>query len=445
MRHIEIGSKEELAHLLTDLQSSHFFRGQTKHYTEGGVFHGFPTSFERHGCIPRRMRRWACYAHDILYTLSTAPKPDVPLELSQALLQHYGWRSFFVDLSASPGVAAWFASHAFAEKDAFVISEDINEVGVTLHYRLASYSPSRQQRGHLYCIARDALQSHGIGVHDLRVIMSELQCRPTRQEAIVVGPLSSRLAADVVTHHIEADCSLLRELALDAGIQHQDDLFPTAGHDILYQHFLREPWVEISAGVFTRSLNLPVYEDPKHRCVQGAFLRPTWVSSDLDAQAKSLPSGRGQAMVIRSPADAMFGFGQPTDTFALPHLRSFLSKHGSIVIEADGLYQFPVFKEYEFIKGVVLTQAGEDMVDISDLLVDLRGSHIVGWGESASRRYSWTGANCLVAAPAKSDCPCNYQLRHARQIETLCCVESEVANMDAVPGVPRTFELAFSK
>ena len=91
-------------------------------------------------------------------------------------------------------------------------------------------------------------------------------------------------------------------------------------------------------------------------------------------------------MVIRSPADAMFGFGQPTDTFALPHLRSFLSKHGSIVIEADGLYQFPVFKEYEFIKGVVLTQAGEDMVDISDLLVELRGSHIVGWGESASRR-----------------------------------------------------------
>lgn len=322
------------------------------------------------------------------------------------------------------------------------MSEDINEVGVTLHYRLASYSPSRQQRGHLYCIARDALDSRGIGVHDLRGIMAELQCRPTRQEAIVVGPLDSRLAADVVTHHIEADSSLLRAFASEAGIQHHHDLFPPPSHDILYQHFLREPWVEISAEVFTRSLNLPIYEAPGHRCVQGAFLRPTWVSSDLGRQAMNPPRGIGQVMVIRSPVDVIFGFGRPTEAFALSNFRLFLSRHGAVVVETDGLYQFPVHTEDEFIKGVVVTQAGKDVVEISDLLVELRGSHIVGWGTSSSRRYAWTDADCLVATPAESDCPCNYELRHARQIETLCCVESEVASMKAVPGLPRTFELA---
>lgn len=443
MRHIKIDSKEELDSALSDLRTSHYFRGQTKHYVHEGGFQGFPTSFQRHGCIPRRMRRWACYARDILHTLADPPITKVPIELSQALLQHYGWRSFFLDLSASPEVSSWFASHSFSEQESLALAEDQSEIPVTLHYKLASYATSSEQRGHLYAISRDALESSGIGVHDLCSIMSEMDCRPTRQQALVAGPLSSHSPADCVTHHIEGPRSILADFAARAGFRSQEDLFPKSDEDLFYQHFLREPWIEIEDGTYGRALDMPIYEQPKTRFVEGAFHKPTWVSADLGTvdPAQPSPEHLRHALIIRAPDDIMFGFGKPTATFPLSYLRSLLSTHGSVIIESDGLYQFPVHEKHEFIKGVIIETAGEGRVNVSDLSVSHPGSQLLGWGVMASRQYAWTPSNCLVASPAEADCPCNYELRHERQLETLCCVESEAARLRPVTGTERLLEL----
>jgi hypothetical protein len=59
------------------------------------------------------MLRWCRYAKSVLDIYLTGYSN--PLESSQALLQHYGWRSFDVDCSTDPAVGTWFASHVCSE------------------------------------------------------------------------------------------------------------------------------------------------------------------------------------------------------------------------------------------------------------------------------------------------------------------------------------------
>src|SRR5687768_9641214 len=90
------------------------FRGQTDFYTHENGEVSVPTTFERKGCVPPLMIKWSHYAQEALRVFRGGHDHDLSLSLSQALLQHYGWRSFFIDLTKSPEVACWFASHAFS-------------------------------------------------------------------------------------------------------------------------------------------------------------------------------------------------------------------------------------------------------------------------------------------------------------------------------------------
>ena len=82
-----------------DAGDNFLYRGQTKHY--GGLNSpAIMTSFDRHGCIPPKMMKWSYYAHGALkYALGHAVDS---MEFVQAVLQHYGWRSFYLDLTSRP-------------------------------------------------------------------------------------------------------------------------------------------------------------------------------------------------------------------------------------------------------------------------------------------------------------------------------------------------------
>src|SRR6478736_149928 len=115
MEHVQVTSVEQLHREIVRFgHKSHLFRGQPNAYLDA---HGTPTfqaTFHRHGCVPLTTRKWTHYAGALIEHVSggtIAPS----LDLSSALLQHYGWRSFFLDATTEPAVAAWFASHSYAE------------------------------------------------------------------------------------------------------------------------------------------------------------------------------------------------------------------------------------------------------------------------------------------------------------------------------------------
>src|SRR5688572_30167882 len=110
MKRVDVADAVALANFLSSLGGKEYlFRGQTGHYVRHDGSVSLPSSFARHGCIPTLMMKWTFFATDLLRLSGTATDGvAAPPEFVQALLQHYGWRSFFVDLTSSAAVASWF-------------------------------------------------------------------------------------------------------------------------------------------------------------------------------------------------------------------------------------------------------------------------------------------------------------------------------------------------
>jgi hypothetical protein len=110
---VGIQTPEELAAYFEQFGQVALFRGQAKEYLTQDKRSLITTSFMRNGCVPPLMLKWSHYAEAILRTHAKGFDDRDDLATAQAILQHYGWRSFFVDATASPLVASWFASHSF--------------------------------------------------------------------------------------------------------------------------------------------------------------------------------------------------------------------------------------------------------------------------------------------------------------------------------------------
>jgi hypothetical protein len=109
---LEAETTNQLAAIFAKYDGDVLYRGQLKDYGSETAS-GIRTSFDRNGCSPPTMLKWAHYAEFALRQL--LPNPDVidGIEFVQAVLQHYGWSSFFLDASADPTMSAWFAGHAW--------------------------------------------------------------------------------------------------------------------------------------------------------------------------------------------------------------------------------------------------------------------------------------------------------------------------------------------
>ena len=94
MERLTISNAEELAAALVRFGSDSLYRGQVQHY---GSLHApaMNTSFSRQGCDPPRMLKWSHYARYALASLLEKSELAGDLEFTQALLQHYGFRSSF--------------------------------------------------------------------------------------------------------------------------------------------------------------------------------------------------------------------------------------------------------------------------------------------------------------------------------------------------------------
>ena len=159
IRTVGVQSADELGAFIDALGNGHLFRGQTCEYLDATGQPNIATTFARHGCQPPHMLRWSHYARVILQAFAKGFDDSDDPATDEAILQHYGWRSFFVDATSSPGVAAWFAGHRYSSQRKIDLTEDCWEIGLFTVRDAATYEPA-DGLAVLYCLSKKRLRAH---------------------------------------------------------------------------------------------------------------------------------------------------------------------------------------------------------------------------------------------------------------------------------------------
>ena len=123
MKEYAVSSIGTLEAILNDAGPDILYRGQTKHYGDPAA-PSVTTSFDRLGCVPDKMGKWIYYASDVLE--GWFGEKARSQEFSQAVLQHYGWRSFYIDVSSFVTFNNWKQQHTARESVSRVAMTDFS-------------------------------------------------------------------------------------------------------------------------------------------------------------------------------------------------------------------------------------------------------------------------------------------------------------------------------
>lgn len=402
------------------------FRGQVRHYADENGAPSITTSFDRHGCVPPKMLKWMHYAKELFRVLS-GPGHETPKHRPDAILQHYGWRSFYVDVTKSLAVAAWFASHSYEKRKPVVeMTEDAHEVFVMLVHNAPKYVPA-EAPGHIYVISKNKVQTTG----ELFVDLTEIECEDTKprfhsQHGGLIGPLSKRLSPDAVLEHWIVPAAVLREFAAEAGLRTTKDLFPSREEDIFLNLLLAVPWEHVGAKpenpIYARGLDIPEYDyRPTRRHSFGtAFSRRQWLSR---------PDHLGSSSLLRSAL--RFGVGEESFYYhvdsppqKIPRLAKLLEENPVVMIEIEGIVRAPErARSDQYTKGIVLHRGDADLLHISELAAKHPGTKLVEARILAPWTYRVGGDGTFVRYPHKHDCPCNNSGRHEQLLRYAQVIE----------------------
>ena len=196
------------------------------------------------GCIPALTIGWTRYARNLLWRFKTT---EPTFEEVEAVAQHYGYRSFLVDVTWDPHVALWFALHAFNSQRTPLHVDKWLRSSV---FQWAQYASCPS--GYLYCIAVPEEQTEGTLV-DLTTLMPTGAARIYAQKAatlILDGPKS---AEDFVVAKLRViDDGWYRDSDLNVAF---GELFPVPSRDALYRDLCTVPY-------FMESGKRPVLANP---------------------------------------------------------------------------------------------------------------------------------------------------------------------------------------
>lgn len=422
MKNLEAQSVEELTTLLATFGDDAMFRGQVTNYgTEQAP--RLNTSFNRNGCIPPLMLRWSHYSRFLLAALFDIPEREVSNEWSQAVLQHYGWRSFYLDVSLDNAVAAWFAAHAFSSKSTFELCEDCFEEPVFLAKRAAQYTFAEGE-GYLYVLSKEAVAKDGLTVFDLSSISAD-DCRPRfiAQKAALIGVLQGDLPVGCLSAMIKAPRAVLRDYAAKSGLSATSDLFPHAKEDPLLFTLLNLPWLQvphpdnrIGIDFFRQPIELPEYEESFTK------INPSHVAMyrhDSAADTSAAPD----VTFYDAPEDIIFGTADPiADRF--PRLAQLVRKHGGhVVFEIDNLVRRPGVAKSDYVKGIAVQLRDDGKFAVADFAVDYRGQKMGGCGINKGWSYAEDADGRWRRVVHEDDCPCGNQSVHTHHLSGLTILE----------------------
>ncbi len=427
---IGVQSIDELEAFLTALGNGLLYRGQTSDYRGPSGLPQISTSFSRRGCHPPHMLRWSHYAGAILRTFVKGFDDGADPATDQAILQHYGWRSFFIDATSAPAVACWFAGHTFSTQRKIDLTEDCWETGLFTVRDAATYEPA-DGLAVLYCLSKKRLRGHGFQSVDLSEIATAIgRPRYLAQQASMVGPLQTSLPADCITAKILAPASVFRDYAASKGLRTTADLFPGPDEDPVLAALLGMPWVHHDDGAsrndlafFFRSLPIPEYGWPfvKIHDSSVAFYRPFWLANECPADGPPFPG----ATYLLAP-ETMF-YGVPGDTRGFPKLSRLLSEHQYLIVEMDGLMHHPhTGPTQQYGKGIFLERVG-DLVHLGEVAIGHPGMRPSECGLVRGRHYRIATDGSWSREPHFDDCPCGHDALHDHHLAVATHLEHELA------------------
>ena len=436
MNSLTIGSKGELEDYLSSLSIRPLYRGQTSHYGTSD-FPSTTTSFDRHGCIPPEMFKWWNYTSDILSSFIGQNGQSFPFV--QALLQHYGWRSSFLDASTDAGVAAWFASQRFSESTALELCEDCFERGVMLRKRYAKYE-FEPGVGHLYILDHNIVKAT-VGAIDLKTISLETYLpRFTAQKAVLVGPLQARkLPRECYHSHLTVDRAILQQYSLEHGFKDQTDLFPGHDQDPILSALMDLPWAEIGATkhslnglkFFRRAVDFPEYSSSWKKIFPNKVA--LFHGTSIEDLAKSPDGTPENTMSMRVPSSTMLGYSDMIDK-TFPAVDQLLERYNCIIFEIDDLIQHaPHQGHFLYSKGVSVARKSEGLIEVGALLVEHQGLELLGAGLNAGWYYRPDASGNWNRVHHPEQCPCGKADVHGRHLMALKMIDSWLAEPSSAP------------
>lgn len=443
MKRVRCESVAELKSAIADLAPDVLFRGQAINHCRSNGSIEISTSFSRKGCIPSRMLKWQYYAKVVLNSFVKQSSETSDMAHSQAILQHYGWRTFYVDATSDPLVAAWFASKKFESSPRIEITEDCWEIGIACVRESARYVDTNED-GYIYAISRKELRAHNIDAVDL-VEITTVTGKPRflAQSAFMIGPLKEALPGKSIVALITAPSFVLRAFCEEGGCQGQDVLFPNQESDPVLAALLGLPWTkhysdgDDSAEIFTRGLPIPEYA-PKHVKINPssvAFYRRFWTPDFMVPDAYHEP---GPETYLAN--DAIY-HGETAENLSLPNVTGLLERNRSIVIEIDGLISHLYDPRNYYGKGIFLRRHEDGMISVSELMVKHRGSVPEPAGASQPWFYSSDVAGNWTQAAHPEQCDCGQAWYHRHLVSVVARFDRELAADSFVELRPHVFAM----
>lgn len=423
MKQHKVASLRELKSILGHFGSEVLFRGQTDKFGSDDV-PKMSTSFSRKGCIPSLMQKWIHYASFALAALSGRDHQEISLEFSQAILQHYGWRTFFLDASSESAVSAWFASHLWSAKRSVELCEDCFEDPVFLVKQFARYD-FQEGLGYLYVLSKQAICQRGIGLTDLVSIeLPGYRPRFHSQQAWLIGPTHTDLPVDCVLACIEAPRSVFRDYAHENGFISTDCLFPNIEHDPVLDILSSMPWNSIQVPnekkdelkFFRQAFELPEYQDSfrKHNPPHIAFY----------SGEKSGAEKIADVMVFEAPEIIVYGFAHSIPMIFPNIFRLLQNDNSHYIFEVDTLVRRPGRLSADYLKGVAISKVGDGLFSVADFVVDHPGCQLQGCGINEGWHYRIEDDGKWVREITPEDCSCENNSVHYHHLSMLTIIDS---------------------
>lgn len=421
MQEVVIDNIEQLKMLIDQYGDGYLFRGQTGHFFNEKKQISVPTSFQRHGCIPPLMFKWTHYSKALIRAFGGGVYHDLDFGVSQAILQHYGWRSFFIDLSKDAHIACWFAANKYSENKKIHMCEDYEESPVWLVHKEASYSQT-EGCGHLYVIDTKYFLDNNIKIHDLtKLAGGEGKLRFQAQSACLVEGVDGFLPQDSIVAHLTISHNILVKYFETKGITSTLDVFPDRSSDYILKSLLDLPWNEdqsdddLPIPVYRRSLEIPEYDSTfvKHLPPSVTLFSPFWISEkrlNEDSAFSNIPFYKISEQAY---------FANTNEQFDLTEVNKVLIARDGLAIELDGLIKIPELGDsFEYEKGIFVEKVENDIFSVSALVVEHPGHKLSGVGTNQGWLYKVTDG-IWKRTIHDDQCPCNNDLRHELQFSLL--------------------------
>lgn len=418
-----IATAGELETLLAQFGPDALFRGQVRHYGTEAV-PKMNTSFSRNGCMPPVMLRWSHYAGFILAALTGRDHREVSLEFTQAVLQHYGWRSFYLDASSEPAVSAWFAAHTFNGERSIELCENCFEDPVFLIKMMARYT-FEEGTGYLYVLSKDQMRKNSLCLVDLSSIQIE-DCRPRfhTQQAWLIGPLHGDLQPDAIVAMIEGPRSVFRDFARERGFVDTNHIFPNTDEDPVLEFLTSMPWkrstlpdeTKHDIKFFGQPFEFPEYHDSfrKHNPPYLAY---------YDGTASPAMKIAPEVIVFDVPEIVVYGHADPIAN-NFPRIAEIVQGEGHhFVFEIDNLVRRSGQLSSEYLKGVAISKCEGGLFAVADFVVEHPGCQLTGCGINMGWHYRIAHDGKWIREITAEDCPCDNNSIHEHHLSMLTILD----------------------